>query len=206
MATTTKGTTEETPEEDDPKFIESLKRGDQAAYERFVEEHHARVVGACYRFLGNAEDAEDAAQEAFIEVYRSIEDFRSDARLSTWIYRIAISKSLDALRARRRKKRFAVVKSLFEMLEVGQDVAAPAHIRPDAVLEDSERRRILREALVVLPEKQAAAMVLCKYEEFSNKEAAAILELTEGAVESLLVRAMRTLRENLKDTFEELIR
>ena len=82
-------------------------------WSQIVGEHGQMVFRTAFRVLGNAADAEDVAQEVFIQVYRSIDQFKGDARLSTWIYRITTTKALDHIRSRKRKKRFAFITSLF---------------------------------------------------------------------------------------------
>ncbi len=82
----------------------------EESFRSLVAEHQEMVINTCYRFVFNREDAEDLAQDVFIEVYRSLEQFREEARLSTWIYRIAVTKSLDHLRRLKRKKTVQLIK------------------------------------------------------------------------------------------------
>ena len=86
-------------------FISALKSGNKNAFAALVSAHQKTVLNICYRFLLNKEDAEDIAQEVFIEVYHSIHKFRGDSALSTWIYRIATTKSLDEIKRKNRQKR-----------------------------------------------------------------------------------------------------
>ena len=100
------------------EFIEKLKKLDPQAIKELVETFQVRVINICYRFLQNREDAEDTAQEVFIEFFRSIERFRRQSKLSTWIYQIAVSKSLDQIRKKTRKKRMAGIQNI--LLKNGQ--------------------------------------------------------------------------------------
>jgi RNA polymerase sigma-70 factor, ECF subfamily len=94
-------------------LIENLKSGDLKSFKILIDDHQKKVLNTCYRFVNNKEDAEDLTQEVFIEVYKSISSFRGESKISTWIYRIAITKSLDFIRKKKRKKRFAIIKKVF---------------------------------------------------------------------------------------------
>ena len=87
---------------DDHTLIQELKKGDAKAFEAFVLEYEGLVYNTCFSFLNHREDAEDVAQEVFIDAYRSIDSFRGDASLSTWLYRLSMNKSLDFIRAKKR--------------------------------------------------------------------------------------------------------
>ena len=92
---------------DEADLIKRIKAGDMAAFNELVRIYQARVINTCFRFLFTQEDAEDISQEVFIEVYQSISSFRADSQLSTWIYRIAVTKCLDEIKRRNRKKRIS---------------------------------------------------------------------------------------------------
>lgn len=144
-------------------LISSLKEG--AAFEELVSLYQQKVVNICYRFLGNNEDSEDTAQEVFIEIFRSIKNFREDAQLSTWIYRISATKSIDALRRKNAKKNF----SLFSFFEKNEDEIASTDINPHEEIEENERRKYLHKALNSLPDNQHIAITLNKMEGMTNK-------------------------------------
>ncbi|NTU68687.1 MAG: RNA polymerase sigma factor [Chlorobiaceae bacterium] len=168
-----------------------------------VAEHQDMVVNTCYRFVFNREDAEDLAQEVFIEVHRSLDRFREESKLSTWIYRIAVTKSLDHLRRLKRKKRFSSLKRL-----IGADddpaasIAAPERDNPADALADKERVAVLREALESLPDSQKAAFLLSKQDGYGNQEIADILQTSVPAVESLIHRAKKNLQSRLQRYYE----
>ncbi|UCH14944.1 MAG: sigma-70 family RNA polymerase sigma factor, partial [Bacteroidales bacterium] len=82
----------------DKEFVLEIRKGNQQAFRKFVEKHQLTVVKICNGFVHNPQDAEDIAQEVFIEVYQSVHKFRGEAKLSTWLYRIAVNKSLNHLR------------------------------------------------------------------------------------------------------------
>jgi len=185
------------------EFIKKLKSGDETAFKDCVESHKDRVLNTCYRFVQNSGDAEDLAQEVFIEVYRSIPKFREDAQLSTWIYLIAVNKSLDFVRKKQRKKRFAFVLSLAGFGDDEKELELPAPANPHIDLEQKERIQILNQAIDLLPENQKVAITLSKYEGFSNKEIAEIMDTSVSAVESLVHRAKNNLHKKLYQFYEK---
>lgn len=180
-------------------FIDELKKGSQEAFRTLVEQSSQTVVSTCYHFVKNAADAEDIAQDVFLEVYKSVRTFRSDADLNTWLYRIAVNKSLDFLRKQKRKKRMADLRGLFLFKSAKKDT----DIAPHDHLEDQERRELLRQHIELLPENQKIALVLSQYEQLSNARIAEIMDTTESAIESLLHRARANLRKNLTNYFEK---
>lgn len=177
-------------------LIEQLNQGSQEAFRALVAQCSHNVISACYGLLGNVEDAEDVAQDVFIEVYRSVHRFRKESDLNTWIYRIAINKSLDLLRKRKRKKRIGDLRAFFH------SKAKPADT-PHQRLEEAERKEILQQQIGLLAEDQRIALVLSQYEKLSNKQIATIMGTSETAVESLLHRARASLRRHLAAYFEK---
>ncbi|MBC8186105.1 RNA polymerase sigma factor [candidate division KSB1 bacterium] len=176
--------------------LKDLKSGSEEAFKELVELHQDRVINICFRFLNNREDAEDTAQDVIVEVYQSINRFRGEAKLSIWIYRIAVSKSLDRIRKMKTKKRMVQLKSLFG-LEAHEEPAAPTATKPDETLEQQERAAILHRCVRELAENQEIAITLNKYNEFSYKEIAEIMGTSLSAVESLIHRGMKNLKEKL---------
>jgi RNA polymerase sigma-70 factor (ECF subfamily) len=166
-------------------------------FSSLVAEHQELVLNTCYRFVFNREDAEDLAQEVFLEIYRSLDRFRAESKLSTWIYRIAVSKSLDHLRRQKRKKRFSSLKRIIGIDDPADDLPAPPGDNPASVLADKERVVTLQEALNSLPENQKTAFLLSKQDGYSNQEIADILQTSIPAVESLVHRAKKNLQEKL---------
>ena len=183
---------------DEQSLRQELTCGNPAAFEQLVESHQRRVVNTCYGFVHNKEDAEDIAQEVFLEVYKSIDSFRQDAEISTWIYRISVSKSLDFIRKQKRKKRFGHLKTLFgSQQEQIEQIVDPAADTPHEHLEAQERANILRQAVDSLPENQRIAIVLNKYEGFSYQEISDIMGTSVSSIESLLHRAKKKLQKKL---------
>ncbi len=188
---------------DDNELIVQINEGDTEAFRELVEKHQDIVVNTCFQFVHNKEDAEDVAQEVFIEVYQSIAGFRKDAKLSTWIYRIAANKSLDHIRKKKRKKRFAQLVFLDSSEDDSEVFEVPALDNPQKELEISERKKILDYAVNQLPKNQKIAITLSKYEKLSNKEIATILDTSVSAVEALIHRAKTNLHKKLHRFFEK---
>ena len=187
---------------EEQQIIKGMKAGDEAAFRACVEEHKTHVLNICYYFVHNAHDADDLAQDVFIKVYRSINGFKENARLSSWIYRIAVNISLDFLRTRKRKKRFAYLTSLFQP---DRDVKAAltSSDNPHSEMEQKERIELLNRAIASLPENQQTAITLNKYQGLSNQEIADILDTSVSAVDALIHRAKQNLRKKLCIYFEK---
>ena len=185
---------------DDTTLIEEIKKGDAGAFEQFVREYQGLVFNTCYSFLNHREDAEDVSQEVFIEAYRSIDSFRGDASLSTWLYRLSMNKSLDFIRAKKRQKRGSGLLSLFDNEKMSK-LNVQDSGQPHSQMEDEEKRQILHVAVSKLPERQKKAIILSKFEGLSQEQVAEVLDTTVSSVESLLVRAKRNLRDLLSDYF-----
>ncbi|MFA7419950.1 MAG: sigma-70 family RNA polymerase sigma factor [Melioribacteraceae bacterium] len=188
---------------EDLELIRQLKSGDETAFRLLVDTYQKFVLNNCYKFVYNRETAEDLTQEVFIEVYRSINLFRADSKLSTWIYRISITKSLDYLKGQKRKKRFAILKSLFGEDEVEERISAPDNNSPDKILENNDRLKVLSWALNKLPENQRIAFTLSKNDEASYKEISEVLGVSVSSVESLIHRAKQNLKKKLYSYYKK---
>ncbi len=146
------------------------------------------------QYVQNIEDAEEITQDVFLSIYQSIEGFREESKLSTWIYKITINKSIDLINKRKRKKRFAFLTSLFNS-EDNDLINEPAHFNhPGVQLENKEALQKLFELINQLPQKQH---YITKIEQKSLIETAKIMELSPKAVESLLHRAKVNLQKKL---------
>lgn len=153
--------------------------------------------------LQSTEEAEDITQEVFVEVFQSIHKFNGESTLSTWIYRIAVNKCIDQIRSKGRKKRFAFLTSLFNPSTGKELKLISAFDHPGMELERKEDTQLLFKAIQLLPENQRSAFILTQMEEHSQKEAAAILNITEKALESLIQRAKSNLRKHLQEYFKQ---
>lgn len=179
------------------ELIEGLRNGDETAFSYLVKNYQDRVYNTAIGIVQNAEDAEDVAQEVFIQVYKSIHAFKGESKLSTWMYRIATTRSLDLLRSRKSKKRFGFLQRLFG------DGNEPLHEIPDfnhpgVELDRKENAAKLFRAINKLPENQKTAFTLHKIEDLSYQEISEIMQSTIAAVESLMHRAKQNLRKILE--------
>lgn len=176
------------------ELILQLIQGSQSAFRELVDSFKDRVFNTSLGLLHNTEDAEDISQEVFIEVFNSIKAFRGDSSLATWIYRITVTKSLDFIRKKKRKKRFAFFTSLFT--EKGEYTKEPADFfHPGVEAENTELAAALFKAIEKLPQNQKIAFTLNKLEDLGYKEISEVMGLSISSVESLLFRA----RSNLKN-------
>jgi RNA polymerase sigma-70 factor (ECF subfamily) len=180
------------------ELIQGLRNGDEVAFKFLVDNYQDRVFNTAIGIVQNAEDAEDVAQEVFIQVFRSIHSFKGGSKLSTWIYRIATSRALDLLRSRKSKKRFGFIQRLFgdgnePLYEV------PDFHHPGVAMDQKENAARLFKAIDQLPENQKTAFTLHKLEDLSYQEISEVLQVSVAAVESLMHRAKQNLRKALTE-------
>jgi RNA polymerase sigma-70 factor (ECF subfamily) len=175
-------------------LVDALRAGDDAAYERLVREHGARMLAVARRLLGDGEDARDAVQEAFASAFRAIGSFHADARLSTWLHRIVVNAALMKLRTRRRKPEQPLDDLLprFEADGHHRDPGGPW--QPADRLERREVRKLVRDAIERLPESYRTVLVLRDIEELDTAEVAERLGVTGAVVKTRLHRARQALR------------
>ena len=180
----------------DHDFVKRLQNGDEAAFEQLVVNHQELVLNTCFGFVHNRQEAEDLTQEVFIQVYKSIKTFQEQAKLSTWLYRIAVNKSLNFIRKEKSK---GFVSTLDEILFKGTEsgISTSHNTNPLGLLENNERAERLEEAIAKLPENQKTAFTLSKLQGLPNKEISEIMELSLSATEALLNRAKKNLQKFL---------
>lgn len=187
---------------DEKILVERLKQKDNSAFKEIVETKHLMVYNTVLGILQNAEDAEDVAQDVFVQAYESINTFKQESKLSTWLYRIAISKAMDHLRRKKRKKRFAFVQSLF-----GNNEALindpPDFFHPGIILENKQNAATLFKAIKTLPQNQHTAFILNKIEGLNYQEVSEIMQVSVSAVDSLLHRAKTNLRKYLTNYYDQ---
>ncbi|MDI7775362.1 RNA polymerase sigma factor [Asticcacaulis sp. EMRT-3] len=167
----------------DELLLERIARGDASALSVFVARKMPRLMSLGRRLLGDASEAEDVAQETLLRTWKQARDWvPGKARIDTWMHRVALNLCYDRLR-RRRDNVSA------DDIEIIDSAAGPA-----ALLEQAQTAQRLQTALNSLPERQKVAITLCYYQELSNIEAAAMMEVSIEALESLLARARRGLK------------
>ena len=184
------------------ELIELLKQKNEPAFKTIVNTWKDMVYNTALGIVQNSEDAEDITQDVFVKVYESVNTFKGDSKFSTWIYRITVTQSLDNLRRKKRKKRFAFIESLFgKNDELRND--PPDFIHPGVVAEKKEDAKTLFKAIAELPEKQNIAFVLNKVEGLSYQQISEVMQMSESAVDSLLHRAKMNLRKSLQNNYHE---
>ena len=175
---------------DAASFVDRLRAGDAAAFEELVRTHQHRLFGVALRMLGNAAEAEEVAQEAFLRAHRSLADFRGEAKLSTWLYAIASRLCLNRLSQSERRLGRQGEETLLHLPHAGAG--------PDAALERGELEAALHRAIAELPDERRIVVVLRDLEGLTYEEIAAALGLELGTVRSRLHRARADLRGKLE--------
>lgn len=176
-------------------LILSLQNGDPQAFRQLVETWQDMVFNVVLSIVQDATEAEDLSQEVFIQAYRYLPSFRKEAKLSTWLYRIAVSKALDAERKKKTRQRIAGIRSWLGWEEKAAPVSPFCH--PGVCLENKEKATLLFQAMRKLPENQRIAFTLVKAEGLSYEQVSEIMNLTVKAVEALMHRAKENLRKQL---------
>jgi RNA polymerase sigma-70 factor (ECF subfamily) len=186
-------------DETDDALMARAGRGDKAAFAVLVRRHVARATAIAQRILGNKSDAEEVVQEAFLRCWQKAPDWQpadthgsgERAQFATWHYRVLTNLCLD----RKRRPQPVELEAAGEIPDSGDDGFSRT--------ERGEQGRRVAEAMAKLPERQRAALALCYYEDMGNIEAAKALDISVGALESLLVRGRRALRDSLGDLANE---
>ncbi|MFO7914546.1 MAG: RNA polymerase sigma factor [Candidatus Krumholzibacteriales bacterium] len=178
----------------DRELVKKIINGDQNAFKQLFEEYQHMVFNISYRMSGSQEEAEDITQDVFIKIFHAVGKFRGDAKLSSWIYRIAVN---TCLKRERRKKleNWISLDFLFQGKKQFQPIANEKS--PHQKVEISETEQIVQQAINQLPARQKTALILHRYEYLSYKEIAQVMEISLSAVESLLHRAKDNLTKKL---------
>ncbi len=184
------------PSED---LMARIAKGDEGAFETLVNRHQTSILNLIYRYIGDRTQAKDLAQEVFIRVWKSAKTYKREAKFTTWLYRIAINLCLNALESSHRKKWFSFNRSDEDGKRTLEETLADSGPSAEDILLEKERSRQISDALQSLPENQRMALVLKRYDNLSYQEIAQVIGCSVSAVESLLVRAKRTLQEKLKN-------
>ena len=175
------------------ELVARAKRGDERAYERIIEQHQTIAFRVAWLITGSAADAEEAAQDAFLNAYRALARFRDGAPFRPWLLRIVANEAHNRRDAAHRHQRLA----LRAVEERRPDDAVPS---PEAALLDSERRAELLAALSRLPQRDRLAIAYRYFLELSEAEMAAALRCRRGTVKSRLSRALARLRKEVGAT------
>lgn len=189
--------TPEAPDDTDQELVRRVQAGDQTAFNLLVLKYQHRVLKLVGRFVNDAAEAEDVAQEAFLKAYRALASFRGDSAFYTWLYRIAINTAKNALVSQRRRP-----------VDFDLDLQDPEqydrHARlkesdtPEGVLLTEEIRAVVEEAMEQLPEDLRTAIVLRELEGLSYEEIAEAMDCPVGTVRSRIFRAREAIDKKLK--------
>lgn len=175
------------------ELIRKLDVDKTGAFKELVEKYQRFVLTTARGFVKNDEDARDLSQEVFIKIYQSLNQFRQESGLSTWIYRITVNLSINYLRDNKKYNDTGII----EMQPAGGEV-------PDKKMENQDRAKFLHQAIDSLPENQRKVFVLNKYDDLSYKEIAETLEISISSVESLLFRARKNLQKKLWNCYKKM--
>jgi RNA polymerase sigma-70 factor, ECF subfamily len=186
----------------DDQFLERLRRGEAMAYEQLVAEQSSDVYALLFRLTSDAEEARDLTQETFLRAFQSIDRFRGDASLKTWIYRIAINQARNRWRWWRRRRRDVTVSldATSDQFEQPLSAILPSDKSPSPEQQTlaHERENQLREALCGLRRSYREAVILRDVEGFSYDEIAQTLQISIGTVKSRISRGRLELRRQLE--------
>lgn len=175
----------------DVLLMSSIALGDKSAMTSFVSKHLSRIIQFAMRYLGRRQDAEDVAQEAFFRVWQYAERWESrEIPPKNWLYKITYNLCIDEIRKRK------------NLVPEHEYLEPTSEDQPDTDLIKIEKKKQMDEALETLPERQRTAIVLYSFQGFSNRDAADIMEISVEALESLLARGRRKLKELLIDAKE----
>jgi len=179
-------------EQPDSEVIRLIQSGDDSAFDELMGRYKRPVVNFIFRMLGNADDADDVAQEVFVRVYQKLDTYRPATKFSTWLFALARNAAIDRLRWRARHPT--------ESIDPESPLASPT----DTAEEVGAREigALIAAAVAELPEDQRTVLVLAEYQGMSHAEIAAVMRCSEKSVESRLYRAKQTLRTGLRPLLE----
>lgn len=185
-------------------LVSALRAGSDDAFDHLIKAHGGRMLRIAKRFLRNEEDARDAVQDAFINVFRSIERFQSEAKLSTWLHRIAVNAALMKLRSQQRHEEESIEPLLPRFRADGHQIESSVPWRGvDELLEDEELQRMILDAIHRVPPSYRVVLLLRDIEELSPDETAHALGITKTAVKVRLHRGRQALRTLLDPLMKE---
>ncbi len=186
---------------DDKILIDKIAQKDEKAFQLFVEKYQSLVLNVCNNILNNYDDAMDVSQEVFIKIYNTIDQFRGDAKVKTWLYRISVNNSLNYLRSRKKQKWFTNLDVLFSD---DKDSIEPvdSELKPGENIEQEENKKALYYALRKLPEKQNIAISLHNFEDLAYNEISEIMNITVSEVGVLINRGKKKLHKLILKYYE----
>ncbi len=189
---------------DERELIACVAKGDRSAFKTLFDRHSPTTYNLCLRLLGNADDAHEIAQDVFVTFWQKAESLRGESKLSTWLHRVAVNKSINF---RKRGGVMAKIKQIMsidtEEVSLEEQLPAPEGERPDRQLESQEARTELAELMASVPARQREVYLLHKLEGLSYQEIAEQLSLTVPTIESLMHRAKQNLQKAMLTKFQK---
>lgn len=181
-------------------LLRRLRERDERAFRELLELYRDRVFNVTFRMLGDRAEAEDIAQEVFIAVFKTIDTFREESKLSTWLYRVAVNHSKNRIKylSRRNDRGRAELDENTADSDEGSIGGAARPARPDRALHGAQLEQVLQAAISSLEEEHRVLVVLRDVEELSIEEICEITGLPDGTVKSRLHRARAALRKKLQ--------
>ena len=185
------------------EFIENLRSGNQAAFSLLIDDYQQKVFHTCISYVPNKEDAEDIAQEVFLEVYKSIGKFKENSKLSTWIYKICTNKCLEFIRKKNAKKRLVFMQRILgNEIPLDKTNFFTEFNHPGILLEHKEQSETIYLAINTLPESQKTVFTLAKLDGKTYQEIAEITGKSMSSVESIMFRAKKNLQKKLANFYK----
>lgn len=181
------------------RLLERIKAGDTAAFKEFFDGHHEAVFHLCFQMVRDRQEAEDITQEVFFKAFLTMDKFRGESKVSTWLYRITINLSLN----HQRRKKYKNLLSLDFFFERGyQQEGDPGKSPLERLTE--EEKLLIDKAVDSLPKNQRVAVILNHHEELSYQEISGIMGLSVSSVRSLLYRGKKRLQKKLASSFKNI--
>jgi RNA polymerase sigma-70 factor (ECF subfamily) len=185
------------------EFIENLRSGNQAAFSLLIDDYQQKVFHTCISYVPNKEDAEDIAQEVFLEVYKSIGKFKENSKLSTWIYKICTNKCLEFIRKKNAKKRLVFMQRILgNEIPLDKTNFFTEFNHPGILLEHKEQSETIYLAINTLPESQKTVFTLAKLDGKTYQEIVEITGKSMSSVESIMFRAKKNLQKKLANFYK----
>ncbi len=187
----------------DQQLLELLINGNELAFKQLYDRYSSKVYNTLLSYTKNSEDAEELLQDVFLTIYTSASLFRSEAKVSTWIYRVSVNKSLDFLRKKNSQKRFGIFSSLYRKDSGEIQFESVDFVHPGVKLENQEDAKLLFGAIDELSENQKTAFILTQVEDLPQQEVAEIMQISRKAVESLVQRSKANLKKVLSNRYPD---
>ena len=187
----------------DQELVQKIIAGDEWAFKELLQKYQSIVFRTCIGFLHNKEEAEDLTQDVFIEVFQSIDKFRHEAKISTWLYRVSVNKSLNYIKKNQKNKLLLSLENIFSIGKNEQRIELMNKSVSENSMERDERNIMLKKAIDSLPSNQKIAFTLNKYDELSYNDISEVMDVSVSAVESLIHRAKLNLQNKLIGYFKK---